>query len=125
MSHTTTITGLKITDIRALAQAVARIQGATLTTHAKPTEQRLFDGKPITNVTASVSLPGWLYPVHIDSTGNAHLDNYGGKWGAPETLDKLKQGYATSKAASLARSNGYMVQEKQKADGSITLTLTR
>lgn len=125
MSHTTTVTGLKITDLRALAQAVQRIQGASLETYVKPQEMRLFDGKAIPNITASVKLPGWQYPVHIDSTGNAHFDNYNGRWGAPETLDRLKQGYATQKAASLARANGYMVRETAKQDGSITLTLTR
>jgi hypothetical protein len=125
VSHTTTITGLRLTDMRALAAAVQRIEGATLTTHATPTTARLFDGRALPNVTASVKLPGWQYPVHIDQTGSAHYDNYGGRWGENSTLDKLKQGYATAKAASLARSNGYMVQERAKADGSITLTLTR
>jgi hypothetical protein len=125
MSHTTTITGLKITDMRALALAVQRIEGARLETYTAPQEKRLFDGKSLPNITASVRLPGWQYPVHLDSTGNAHYDNYNGRWGENSTLDKLKQGYAPAKAASLARSNGYMVSERAKADGSITLTLTR
>jgi hypothetical protein len=125
MSHTTTITGLRITDLRALQAAVAKIDGAQVEILAQPEARRLFQSAPIPGVVASVRLPGWQYPVLIDNQGGTHYDNYNGRWGESKTLDRLKQGYATAKAASLARANGYMVTERQKQDGSITLTLTR
>jgi hypothetical protein len=48
-----------------------------------------------------VRLPGWHYPVVIDTTtGGVQFDNYGGAWGSRAELDKLLQAYAVEKAAS-------------------------
>lgn len=72
-----------------------------------------------------VKLPGWLYPVVIDTEQRqVSLDNYGGAWGKQEELDKLLQAYAVAKATLEARKQGHSVTEQTLADGSIKLTIS-
>jgi hypothetical protein len=69
-----------------------------------------------------VRLPGWLYPVVIDS-GRVRFDNYGGQWGEKKQLDRFLQAYAVEAAKLEARRKGYTATEHPLADGSIRLTL--
>jgi hypothetical protein len=72
-----------------------------------------------------VKLPGWNYPVVIDTgTGEAQYDNFGGRWGAQAELDKLLQAYAVEKASIEARRVGHSVTEQVLTDGSIKLTIS-
>jgi hypothetical protein len=71
-----------------------------------------------------VKLPGWLYPVWIDTaSGTMKFDNYGGSWGDQEHLDKFMQAYAVEKARIEARKRGHSVTEQALTDGSIRLTV--
>jgi hypothetical protein len=71
-----------------------------------------------------VKLPGWLYPLVIDTTsGTLRYDNYGGQWGKPEQLDRLIQAYSVEKSKIEARKRGHHVVEQSLADGSIKLTI--
>ena len=71
-----------------------------------------------------VRLPGWTYPVVIDTaSGAVRYDNYGGAWGAQGQLDHLLQAYAAEKAKIEARRNGHSVIEQSLPDGSIKLTI--
>ena len=71
-----------------------------------------------------VQLPGWTYPVVIDTEKRqVNFDNYGGTWGKQEELDKLLQAYAIEKARIEARKAGHSVSEQTLADGSIKLTI--
>jgi hypothetical protein len=71
-----------------------------------------------------VRLPGWLYPVCIDTTtGAVRFDNYHEQWGRQEHLDRLLQRYAVEKAAIEARRRGHTVTEKTLSDGSIRLSI--
>ena len=71
-----------------------------------------------------VKLPGWLYPVCIDTaSGTLKFDNYGSSWGDQEHLDRFLQRYAVEKAAIEARKRGHTVVEQVLADGSIKLTV--
>ena len=71
-----------------------------------------------------VRLPGWTYPVVIDTaSGTVCYDNYGGAWGAQGQLDHLLQAYAAEKAKIEARRSGHSVIEQSLADGSIKLTI--
>jgi hypothetical protein len=71
-----------------------------------------------------VKLPGWSYPVVIDTrSGEAQYDNFGGRWGAQAELDKLLQAYAVEKASIEARRVGHRVAEQTLSDGSIKLTI--
>ena len=57
------------------------------------------------------------------TTGQAHYDNYGGRWGAEEQLHRFLQMYAVEKAKLEARKRGHSVTEQALADGSIKLTI--
>jgi hypothetical protein len=62
-----------------------------------------------------VQLPGWLYPVVLDTTsGDASYDTYEGAWGEQIQLDKLFQAYAVEKAKLEARRRGHTVTEQAR-----------
>ena len=83
---------------------------------------KLFSG----NVTGLiVKLSGWRYPAVFDTeTGQAHFDNYGGRWGEQKQLDRFLQIYAVEAARIQARRQGHSVSEQPLTDGSIKLTIT-
>jgi len=71
-----------------------------------------------------VQLPGWRYPVAIDTTaGVVHYDNFNGAWGSSAELDRLLQAYAVEKARLEARKAGHTLTEQGLPDGSIKLTI--
>ena len=72
----------------------------------------------------SVELPEWRYPVVCDTAnGQVRYDNYGGRWGKQEQLDRFLQAYAVEKAKVEARKKGHTVTEQPLTDGSIKLTV--
>ena len=71
-----------------------------------------------------VQLPGWQYPVVINTTtGEARYDNYGGAWGDPSELERLLQRYAVERAKQEARKKGYSVSEQDLPNGAIRLQI--
>ena len=84
-------------------------------------EARLFS----TSATGwAVQLPEWRYPVVCDvNTATIAFDNYEGRWGAPQQLDRFLQGYAVEKAKLEARRKGHSVFEQSLSDGSIKLVV--
>ena len=71
-----------------------------------------------------VKLPGWLYPVICEvQTGVLRYDNYEGRWGEQERLDRFVQAYAVERAKLEARKKGYAVSEQPLEDGSIRLQI--
>ena len=71
-----------------------------------------------------VELPDWRYPVVCDTaSGEVRFDNYGGRWGKQEQLDRFLQAYALEKAKIEARNKGYTCTEQSLGDGSIKLTV--
>jgi hypothetical protein len=82
---------------------------------------RLFEGEASGLL---VRLPGWLYPVAVDTaTGQLHYDNFGGSWGDPKQLDRFLQIYAVERATLEARKKGHSVTEQALDDGSIKLQI--
>lgn len=71
-----------------------------------------------------VELPEWRYPVVCDTaSGQVRYDNYGGRWGKQEQLDRFLQAYAVEKAKVEVRKKGHTVTEQPLTDGSIKLTV--
>jgi hypothetical protein len=71
-----------------------------------------------------VELPGWNYPVVCDTvTGSLKYDNFGGRWGEQQQLDRFLQTYAVEKAKLEARRQGHTVTEQPLSDGSIKLCI--
>jgi hypothetical protein len=72
----------------------------------------------------AVQLNDWVYPVICDiSSGALRYDDYGGRWGAKEHLDRFIQMYAVEKAKIEARRRGHSYTEATMVDGSIKLTI--
>jgi hypothetical protein len=71
-----------------------------------------------------VQLPDWVYPVVCDTqTGALQYDNYNGRWGKPEHLDRFLQMYGVEKAKLEARKRGHSVTEQELTSGAIQLTV--
>ena len=71
-----------------------------------------------------VQLPGWRYPVVCQiENGQLLYDNFSGRWGCQENLDRFLQLYAVEKAKIEARKQGQSVFEQPLANGAIKLTL--
>lgn len=116
MSHIVTIKA-QIRDPVALAAACSRL-GLQQPVHGSA---RLFSGQAEGLI---VHLPGWRYPVAIDTAAGAvHYDNFNGAWGSSAELDRLLQAYAVEKARLEARKAGHTVTEQALPDGSIRLTI--
>jgi len=82
---------------------------------------RLFSGEV---AGLGVQLPGWRYPAVCQlETGQIRYDNYGGRWGQQQHLDRFLQAYAVERAKIEARRKGHTCTEQQLADGSIKLTV--
>ena len=116
MSHVVTIKS-QIKDTAAVRAACQRlslpapVQGKT----------RLFSGEV---EGLAVELPDWLYPVVCDTvSGQLKFDNFGGRWGERQHLDKFLQIYAVEKSRLEANRHGHQVMEQQLVDGSIKLTI--
>ena len=116
MSHIVTVQA-KVHDPVAVAAACQRLNLA-------PPQQgsaRLFSGEA---QGLLVQLPGWQYPVVIDTlSGVIHYDNFEGRWGDQEQLDRFLQLYAVERATLEARKKGYTVSEHSLQDGSIKLNI--
>jgi hypothetical protein len=116
MSHIVTLK-VDIRDPAALAAACARL-------HLKPPLQGTATLYTNEATGLLVELPGWVYPVVIDTAKREiHMDNFGGAWGDQKELDKLLQIYAVEKARLEARKAGHQVIEQTLSDGSIKLTI--
>src|SRR5262249_60779734 len=82
---------------------------------------RLFSGEA---AGLLVRLPGWRYPVVVDiATGEVRFDNYEGRWGERQHLDRFLQLYAVEKCRIEARKKGLQVSEQTLQDGSIRLSV--
>jgi hypothetical protein len=116
MSHVVSIQ-TKVRDPAAVAAACQRLN---LPAPTQGTAE-LFSGKA---TGLLVQLPDWQYPVVIDTTtGEARFDNYEGRWGEQQHLDRFLQLYAVEKAKLEARKKGYQVTEQALQDGSIRLNV--
>src|SRR5262245_44129074 len=93
MSHIVSI-NCKVRDPVAVAAACQRLG---LSAPVQGTA-RLYSGEA---TGLLVQLPGWQYPVVIDTgTGELRYDNYNGRWGDQQHLDRLVQMYSVEKGTS-------------------------
>ena len=108
------------TEVRDEAAIGAACQRLKLETPTRGTVQ-LYSGEA-TGVI--VKLPDWRYPAVFDTfSGQAKYDNYEGRWGQQQELDRFLQAYAVEKATIEARRKGHSVTEQRLDDGSIKLTV--
>jgi phage gp16-like protein len=118
MSHTVSIKATNMTSEVYLQAACRRLNLEA----PKKGVHKLFDGTKVEG--NSVHLPNWNYPVVVQADGEAKFDNYGGRWGKEEELDKLVQAYKIEETTELARLQSYSVVEEQHANGDVKLVLS-
>ena len=117
MSHIVTIQ-TQAKDAAAIAAACQRL-GLAAPIHGTA---KLFEGSA---TGLLVRLPGWLYPLVIDTASGAiRYDNYNGSWGDPQQLSRFKQAYAIEKSRIEAARKGHRLTEQPQPDGSVKLTIT-
>ena len=116
MSHVVTIQS-KVHDPAAVAAACHRLK---LPAPIDGTAE-LFSGSASGLI---IQLPGWQYPVVADTlSGTLRYDDYGGRWGRKEELDRFMQSYAVEKARFEATKKGYTVSEQTLHDGAVKLQI--
>jgi hypothetical protein len=116
MSHIVTIE----TEVRDATAVQAACERLKLPAAAHGLHE-LFSG---TAQGLAVLLPGWTYPAVCNlKTGKIEFDNYGGRWGEKQELDRFLQAYAVEKAKIEARRKGYSVTEQALANGSIRVSV--
>jgi hypothetical protein len=116
VSHIVTIT-TEVRDAAAIRAACRRLN------INEPEEGtfKLFSGKA---KGIAVRLPDWTYPVVCDvTTGSLKYDNYEGRWGDQQELNRFMQAYAVEKARLESNKRGHTLTEATLADGSIKLTI--
>ena len=116
MSHIVEI-ATEVRDPAAVQLACARLR---LEEPARGTA-RLFSGEASGLL---IELPGWRYPLVCDTDcGTLRYDNFEGRWGAQQELDRFLQAYAVEKAKLEARRKGHTVTEQPLQDGSVRVTV--
>jgi hypothetical protein len=120
MSHTATI-DIDVKDPQVVTRTAQRLGYECQDNQ----EVRLYDGTVAKGTT--VKLPGWQYPVVIDTDaeweetlsdgttvkrkGRVYSDNYNGRWGDQKFMDEFTQVYGVEKATHEAGLAGYACSE--------------
>jgi hypothetical protein len=116
VSHIVTIK-TEVRDATAIRAACQRLGLA----EPVPGTTKLFSGEA---TGLAVQLPDWVYPVVCDTrSGQVRFDNFNGRWGDQQRLNRFLQVYAAEKVKIESRKKGHLVTETQLADGSIQLTV--
>ena len=118
-----------IVEIKTEVRDEAAVQSACSRLHLPRATRGAFELYSSTETGLGIELPHWKYPVVATSdesgqlTGQLRYDNYNGRWGSQEFLDRFLQTYAVEKAKIEARKKGHSVVEQQRDNGSIKLTV--
>ena len=118
-----------IVEIKTEVRDEAAVQSACSRLHLPRATRGTFELYSSTETGLGIELPHWKYPVVATSdesgrlTGQLRFDNYNGRWGSQEFLDRFLQTYAIEKAKIEARKKGHSVVEQRLDNGSIKLTV--
>jgi len=118
-----------IVEIKTEVRDEAAVQVACSRLHLPRATRGTFQLYSSTETGLGIELPNWKYPVVATSneagklSGQLRFDNYEGRWGPQELLDKFLQAYAVEKAKIEARKKGHSVMEQRLENGSVKLTV--
>lgn len=116
MSHVVRMNGIKVLRPDLLKQ-VALL-------HGWPVQENVDLGRYATaesKTGMTVQLPGWQYPVYIAQDGTISYDNWGGRWGRQEHLQKMVQDYVVAQVQDQATAAGQWVEKEVRQDGTVVL----
>ncbi len=100
MSHTVKLK-IELRNKTALGQSVVELKGIVLDegTH------RLYQGN---ENGFGFTLPAWIYPLVLKTSGELLFDDFGGHWGCRADIDTLKERYTLHVAKAAADAQGWM-----------------
>ena len=116
-------------EIKTEVRDESAVQSACSRLHLPRATRGTFELYSSTETGLGIELPHWKYPVVATSeesgqlTGQLRFDNYNGRWGSQESLDRFLQVYAVEKAKIEAQKKGHSVIEQRLDNGSIKLTV--
>ena len=114
-----------IVEIKTEVRNEAAVQAACSRLNLPAATQGTFQLYSSEETGLGIELPNWKYQVVANTeTGQLRYDNYEGRWGSQEALDRFLQGYAVEAARIEARRKGHTVTEQQLDNGSIKLTVS-
>jgi hypothetical protein len=117
MSHIASVK-TKVKDLQAL-EAVCR--ELNIRAEVKTQQVSMYSGE--IQAAATLRLPGWTYPVVIQADGSVKYDNYNGRWGKQDQLNRVLRRYSERITAQQARRMGLSVRRHEQPDGSVVLRL--
>lgn len=80
-----------------------------------------YDGRQVTGTC--IRLPGWRQPIVLAEDGRATFDNFEGRWGKLEELNRFRQHYTL--AVTRRAMPGYRITTAPQADGSLRVVMER
>ena len=113
-----------VVEVKTEVRDEAAVQAACSRLHLPRALRGEFQLYASTETGLGIELPHWKYPVVANTeTGQLRYDNYEGRWGSQEFLDRFLQAYAVERTKIAARKQGHSVVEKRLNNGSIKLTV--
>jgi hypothetical protein len=114
-----------IVEIKTEIRSEEAVQAACSRLHLPRATRGTFQLYSSEETGLGIELPHWKYPVVANTeTGQLRYDNYQGRWGSQEVLDKFIVAYTVSRIKIESRKNGHSVVEQPLDNGSIKLTVS-
>ena len=70
-----------------------------------------------------IELPGWQYPIVVESPETVRMDNYEGRWGDIAHFHRLKQVYAVHASIRAVERTGRRVLQRIEQNGHVQLVV--
>ena len=113
-----------IVEIKTEIRSEEAVQAACRRLHLPKATRGTFQLYSSEETGLGIELPHWKYPVVANTdTGQLRYDNYEGRWGSQEFLDRFLQAQAVERTKLEARKKGHSVVEKRLDNGAIRLTV--
>ncbi|HXH83487.1 MAG TPA: DUF1257 domain-containing protein [Candidatus Tectomicrobia bacterium] len=115
MSHTATVQ-VQFRDRDALADACRELGFAL--EHGSVTfyDQQTYSGDVI-------HLPGWQYPIVVETPETVRMDHYEGRWGDIAQFHRLKRTYAVHASIRAVQRTGRRVLQRIEQNGHVQLVV--
>lgn len=115
MSHTATVQ-VQFRDPEALADACRELNFPL--EHGSVTfyDQHAYTGDVI-------RLPGWQYPIVVETPETVRMDHYEGRWGDIAHFHRLKQTYAVHASLRAVERTGRRVIQRIEQNGHVQLVV--
>ena len=70
-----------------------------------------------------IRLPGWQYPIVVESPETVHMDHFEGRWGDIAHFQRLKHTYAVHASIRTVERTGRRVLQRIEQNGHVQLVV--